>query len=103
TVQYGAEVRAMAAYLMGYQLIPYDRCAGAMNDLFDCQISAGTLTTILKECASELVDPLMLIKEGLKESEVLGVDETNLRDNQKQEWVHVTSTDQLTLLIQDRR
>jgi len=34
---------------------------------------------------------------------VLGVDETNLRVNQKQEWVHVTSTDQLTLLIQDRR
>jgi transposase len=102
-VQYGAGVRAVAAYLMGYQLIPYDRCAGAMNDLFDCQISAGTLTTILKECAGVLVEPLMLIKEGLRKSEVLGVDETNLRVNQKQEWVHVTSTDQLTLLIQDRR
>jgi transposase/uncharacterized coiled-coil protein SlyX len=102
-VQYGEGVRAVAAYLMGYQLIPYDRCAEAMNDLFDCQISAGTLTTILKECASELVEPLMLIKEGLKESEVLGVDETNLRINQKQSWVHVSSTDKLTPLIYDRR
>jgi transposase len=99
-VQYGAGVRAVAAYLMGYQLIPYDRydrCAGTMNDLFGCQISAGTLTSILKECAGELVEPLMLIKEGLRKSEVLGVDETNLRVNQKQAWVHISSTDKLTL------
>ncbi|MDQ3254586.1 MAG: IS66 family transposase zinc-finger binding domain-containing protein, partial [Acidobacteriota bacterium] len=31
--QYGAGVRGVAAYLMGYQLLPYDRCAEAMNDL----------------------------------------------------------------------
>jgi transposase len=45
----------------------------------------------------------MLIKEGLKKSEVLGVDETNLRVNQKQRWVHVSSTDQLTLLVHNPR
>ncbi len=102
-VQYGAGVRSVAAYLMGYQLIPYDRCAETMRDLFNCQLSAGTLATILKECASELVEPLILIKEGLKKSEVLGVDETSLRVNQKQDWVHVTSTQRLTLLVHDQR
>ena len=102
-VQYGAGVRSVAAYLMGYQLIPYDRCAETMRDLFNCQLSAGTLATILKECASELVEPLIFIKEGLKKSEVLGVDETNLRVNQKQDWVHVTSTPRLTLLVHDQR
>lgn len=102
-VQYGAGVRSVAAYLMGYQLIPYDRCAESMNDLFNCQLSAGTLATILKECASELVEPLIFIKEGLKKSEVVGVDETNLRVNQKQDWVHVTSTPCLTLLVHDQR
>jgi hypothetical protein len=40
--QYGAGVRGVAAYLMGYQLLPYDRCAEAMNDLFDCRLSVGT-------------------------------------------------------------
>jgi len=74
-----------------------------MNDLFDCPLSSGTLATLLKECASEVVEPLMLIKEGLSKSEVLGVDETNLRVQQKQEWVHVSSTAQLTLLIHDKR
>lgn len=102
-VQYGARVRWVAAYLMGYQLLPYERCAEAMNDLFDCHLSSGTLATLLKECASEVVEPMMLIKEGLSKSEVLGVDETNLRVQQKQEWVHVSSTDQLTLLIHDKR
>jgi hypothetical protein len=88
---------------MGYQLLPYDRCAEAMNDLFGCCVSVGTLATIFKECAREMVEPLVLIKEGLSKSEVLGVDETNLRVHQKQQWVHVSSTDQLTLLVHDKR
>jgi len=102
-VQYGQRVRTGAAYLLGYQLLPFERCAETMRDLFNCHLSAGTLATIFKECAGELTEPLMLIKEGLRKSEVLGVDETNLRVNQKQEWVHIASTEQLTLLVHDTR
>src|SRR5437868_2785696 len=47
-VQYGPGVRSVAAYLMGYQLLPYDRCAEAMGDLFGCHVSPGTLATLLK-------------------------------------------------------
>lgn len=97
--QYGQRVRAVVAYLMGYQLIPYERCAETMNDLFNCQLSTGTLATIFKECSGELTEPLLLIKEGLRKTEVLGVDETNLRVKQKQQWVHVSSSDHLTLLV----
>ena len=102
-VQYGAGVRSVAAYLMGYQLLPYDRCAEAMNDLFNCHVSPGTLATLLKGCAGELVEPMMLIKEGLRKSAVIGVDETNLRVEGRQDWVHVSATDQLTLLVHDLR
>jgi transposase len=102
-IQYGEGVRSVAAYLMGYQLLPYERCAEAMNDLFDCQISPGTLTTLLKECAGELVGAELIIKEGLRKSAVLGVDETNLRVLKRQDWVHVSSTDKLTLLVYDKR
>jgi len=102
-VQYGKRVRAVVAYLLGYQLLPYERCAETVKDLFNCQLSAGTLATIFKECAREMVEPLILIREGLRKSEVLGVDETNLRVKQKQDWVHVSSTDQLTLLVHDIR
>lgn len=102
-VQYGQRVRTVAAYLLGYQLLPYERCAEAMGDLFNCQLSAGTLATIFTEGAREMGEPLLLIKEGLRKAAVLNVDETNLRVKQKQEWVHVSSTDWLTLLIHDQR
>jgi len=102
-VQYGEGVRAVAAYLMSYQLLPYERCAEAMNDLFNCHISPGTLVTLLKECASGLVDAEVLIKEGLRKSAVLGVDETNLRVSRRQDWAHVSATDKLTLLVHDTR
>lgn len=102
-VQYGGRLRSVATYLMGYQLIPYDRCAEVMNDLFDCHISAGTLASILKESAGELVDAEVLIKEGLRQAAVIGVDETNLRVGQRQDWVHVAATDKLTLLIHDKK
>jgi transposase len=102
-VQYGNGIRSVVAYLLGYQLLPYERCAETMNDLFNCQVSAGTVASIFKECAREMVEPLLVIREGLKKSEVLGVDETNLRVRQKQQWVHVSSTEKLTLLVHDKR
>ena len=102
-VQYGEGIRAAVTYLIGYQLLPFGRCAETMNDLFNCQVSAGTLATIFHAGARETVEPLLLIKEGISKSEVIGVDETNLRVKQKQQWVHVSSTEQLTLLCHDKR
>lgn len=102
-MQYGAGVKSVAAYLMGYQLLPYERCAEAMSDLFNCPLSPGTVATWLKRCAGELVEPMVLIKEGLRKSSVIGVDETSLRVAGRQEWVHVAATDNLTLLVHDQR
>ena len=34
---------------------------------------------------------------------MIGADETGLRVSKRQDWVHVTSTDKLTLLVHDRR
>lgn len=88
---------------MSYQLLPYDRCAEAMRDLFGCPLSPGTLATLLKGCAGELIGPELIIREGLRESAVLGVDETGLRVRGRQDWVHVMATGKLTLLVHDRR
>lgn len=101
--QYGERVRAVAAYLLGYQLLPFKRCAEAMGDLFHCRLSRGTLVTILGKSAGELVEVELLIKQGLRRSAVIGVDETNVRVRQKQDWIHVSSTPRLTLLVHDRR
>lgn len=102
-MQYGAQFRTVAAYLMSHQLLPYDRCAEAMGDLFDCHHSPGTLETLLKGCAGELIGAELVIKEGLRQAAVLGVDETNLRVDGRQDWVHVSSTEKLTLLAHAKR
>ncbi|MBC7932652.1 MAG: IS66 family transposase [Rubrivivax sp.] len=102
-VQYGEGVRSVAAYLLGYQLLPYDRCAEAMADLIGCSISPGTLAALLKGCAGELTGPELVIKEGLRQAKVIGVDETGLRVAKRQDWVHVSATGKLTLLVHDRR
>src|ERR1051325_10769311 len=52
-VQYGAGVRSVATYLMGYQLLPYARCAEAMAVLCGCHLSPGALATLLVGFASE--------------------------------------------------
>jgi hypothetical protein len=74
-----------------------------MGDLFDCPLSPGTLATLLKGCAGELIGAELIIKEGLRESAVLGVDETGLRVRGRQDWVHVAATGKLTLLVHDKR
>lgn len=95
-VQYGAGVKARVLYLQQYQLLPYQRTSEAMRDLFDCQLSAGTVANIVRECAAELVETELKIKRGLRRSSVIHSDETGLRINKRLGYVHVASTQHLT-------
>ncbi len=75
-VQYGEGVRARAIYLQKYQLLPYHRTSEAMRDLFACSISVGFLRKVVQSCSNKLVNTELRIKSGLKQAEVIGVDET---------------------------
>jgi transposase len=46
-VQYGPTVRAVALYLGGYQMIPYQRLAETFRELFACPLNQGTLANIV--------------------------------------------------------
>lgn len=95
-VQYGPGVRARAIYLLNYQLVPYKRGREVMNDMFGCAMSTATFNNIIKECAGNLIETELEIKERLRQSRVLNLDETGLRVDKQQQWVHVASTDRLT-------
>jgi transposase len=95
-VQYGPSVKARVLYLQQYQLLPYQRTSEAMRDLFGCRVSAGTVTNIVRECASGLVETELQIKHGLRRSPVLHADETGLRIDKRLGYVHVASTERLT-------
>jgi transposase len=103
TVQYGPSILARALYLHDYQLLPYARTAGAMKELFGCAISAGTLSTAVRRCATGLIETESKIKRGLRRSPIIHADETGLRVEGKLAYVHVASNERLTHYAADVR
>lgn len=95
-VCYGPGLRARAAYLHQYQLLPVARTSEAMRDLFGCHISAGTVHRMTVECSEALAGAEAAIKDSVTAAPVIGADETGLRVAGRGHWVHVARTDRLT-------
>ena len=94
--QYGENARAKSIYLHLYQLIPVARTAEAMRDLFACPMSAATVLRAARLCAGKLVRNEQRIKARIRDSAVIGVDETGVRVNGTVFWVHAARTGTLT-------
>lgn len=97
-VQYGASVLSRVVYLHLYQLLPVARTQEAMRDLFGCNISQASIQRAARLCSDKLVRSEKRIKQAIRDSEVIGADETGIRINGKNAWVHVARTDTLTHL-----
>jgi transposase len=95
-VQYGPGVKARVLYRQQYQLLAYQRTSEAMRDLFDCQLSPGTVANIVRECSAGLIETELKIKQRLRRSPVIHSDETGLRINKRLGYVQVASTASLT-------
>lgn len=95
-VQYGPRAKAAAVYLQTYQLLPYERTAEALEDLFGVSPSEGTLTSAQSTAYTRLEPVEQAIGAGLQQADVVHVDETSQRVAGHTEWVHVISTALLT-------
>jgi transposase len=95
-VQYGPGIKALGVYLMDYQLLPYERTAQLLGDVFGRAPSERTLQTAAQECATALQPVEEEIKQGVQQAEVAHFDETGLRVEKKRGWLHVACTTALT-------
>jgi transposase len=95
--QYGPQVRAIGAYLVGYQHLPYERACETLSDLLGVGMSVGTLTTVLARTRQGLRPFLDTVREHLAAAPVAHFDETGLRVAAGSAWVHSASTDTLSL------
>jgi transposase len=95
--QYGPRVRAIGAYLVGYQHLPYERAAEALADLLGVGMSVGTLVTAMARTSDALAPFLDAVRAGLAAAAVAHFDETGLRVGGGSAWVHSASTDRLSL------
>lgn len=69
-----------------------------MNDLFECPVSLATIQKAAKVCSHQLFRFEYRLKVALRQSEVMGADETGININGENQWVHVARTDDLTHL-----
>ena len=97
-VQYGTSILSRAVYLHLYQLLPVARTQEAMRDLFGCDISQASIQRAARLCSDKLIRCEQRIKQAIRESEVIGADETGIRIIGANAWVHVARTETLTHL-----
>jgi transposase len=97
TVQYGERLKAVAVYLTHYQLIPYKRSAELIKDLFNHNLSQGSIVSFNQNCHKRLAPIEDSIRNNITSS--LGAvhfDETGIYIDKKRKWLHVASNERLT-------
>lgn len=94
--QYGPRIKAILTYLNQYQLLPYERTSELFLDLFDIELSAGTIVNTNRVCFEALKSYEEKIKDKITASPVVHFDETGLYSKGDRWWLHVASTGSLT-------
>jgi transposase len=94
--QYGPRIAAFVVYLLHYQLLPEDRLAEAMTDLFGVRLATATIARMSRACAARWRDFVATVRDYVAAAAVKHMDETGFRVGGKTQWLHVASTALLT-------
>jgi transposase len=95
--QYGPRIRAQMVLLNVYHFIPLERTAEIISELYQQDISDGTVFAAAVELAEQVAPFNEQIKDHLVETEdPVHFDETGARVNGTLEWLHSASTEQAT-------
>lgn len=87
--QYGNTLKALCVYLQNYQMLPFARCSEFIADLTGHRFSTGSLSNFQKQCFDSLQGYEQNIKRLLLQSPILHGDETGIRLNGNNSWMHV--------------
>ncbi len=94
--QYGANIAAVTVYLQHWHLIPEDRLAELIGDVFGVDLATATIAAMGQRKAGQWRDLAGHIGERVKQAPVKHMDETGLRVCAALRWLHVASTLHLT-------
>jgi len=95
-VQYGARIAAFVVYLLHFQMLPEDRLALLMADLFGVRLCAATIANMSGACAARMQGLVATIRDLVAAAGVKHMDETGFRIGAKTRWLHVACTKLLT-------
>jgi transposase len=91
--QYGERIKAAAVYLNTQQLVPEERVAQALQDLFDAAAACGASVAGWVRARAEALEPVYrALGECVAAARVRCLDETGLRIGGQTRWLHTAST-----------
>ena len=102
-VHYGPVLCAVIIYLFMGQFLSKKRTAQAIAELFSIPVSDGTVAAVTARAAADLDVFLAQVNARLRASAVVHFDETGLRCQGRNHWLHSASTAQWTRLFFHRR
>ena len=102
-VQYGPVMCAVIIYLFMGQFLSKKRTAQAIGELFGIPVSDGTVAAVTARAAGDLTEFLTQVNARIKASQVVHFDETGLRCQGRNHWLHSASTPRFSRLFFHRR
>jgi transposase len=91
-VQYGPRILATAVYLTNQQMMPLQRTAEAIDDLFGLSVSEATVVAACEEAEARLQPTVDAIAASFQSAPVAHADESGMRINGSLHWMHVVVT-----------
>lgn len=95
-VQYGPVIKSTMVYLTQGQLLPMERTAQILSDLFGVRLSAGSVQASIAQAAQTLAPEVQRIAAAVSASPVVHFDETGQRVGARLRWLHSAGTPLLT-------
>ena len=96
--QYGPHLKAFIVLLAETGMVAMNRVVEILEAVTGVHISDGTVANTIEQCAKNLGNPIKCIKEAVKGAEIGHFDETGMRGQGKQKWLHTASTGHLTYM-----
>jgi len=97
-VSYGPMIESLTGYFHSRQYIPFLRMQEIFRDIFSVPISEGGIHCLLNRLSSKALPLYHRIREMIKNSLVVGTDETGGKLNGKKIWIWTWQNDRLTWL-----
>ena len=95
-MQYGKRIGAFVLYLLHYQLLPENRLAELMADLFGVNLATATIARISQDAARRFQGFAETVRNEVAKAPVKHMDETGFRIGGKTQWLHIACTLLLT-------
>lgn len=89
---YGNKFKTFVLYLKNHHMFPFARTKELIKDVFNHNISEGTFWNIEKEFSEKLKPVEEIIKQEIIHSKSAGFDETGMRADNRNYWVHTAVT-----------